>query len=173
EARKPLARQKKRRCQGVHETGRNWITVSGAMSGAIILIGLFLDQRRAELEVDRALDRGALVVAHVHRTRQFDEPVVERLVLFLEADAVLDVPQGLVDLLEFGALGGNVGLRCRMSAPRRLQRLQLAPHIGPLGFVMDALGLDLQDRDLVDQLAEGYRYFYRVHGRGLFGKATA
>src|SRR5699024_5019464 len=64
EARKPLAWQKKSRHQGVHGIGRNWVTMSGTRSGAIILIGLFLDQRRAELEVDRALDRGALVIAH-------------------------------------------------------------------------------------------------------------
>src|SRR5690349_4277022 len=37
---------------------------------AIVLVGLFLDQRRAELFVDGALDLGALVVADVDRARE-------------------------------------------------------------------------------------------------------
>jgi len=39
--------------------------------------------------------------------------------------------------------------------PGLLQRRQLLAHIGQLALVADALGLDLQDRDLVQQLAEG------------------
>jgi hypothetical protein len=39
--------------------------------------------------------------------------------------------------------------------PGLLQRRQLVAHIGQLGRIGDALGLDLQDGDLVEQLAEG------------------
>src|SRR3954470_15240337 len=73
---------------------------------SIILIRLLFDQRRAELEVDRALDRRALIVADVDRARELDELGVERFGFFFQADVVFDVPQRFVDAFEPGALGG-------------------------------------------------------------------
>ena len=57
------------------------------LPSAVLLVGLFLDQPRAELQVDALLDRGALVVGDVDRARELDEVAVEGLPRFLVADA--------------------------------------------------------------------------------------
>src|SRR5690606_12105134 len=132
---------------------------------AVVLVGLFLDQRGAELAVDIALDRGALVVAHVDRAREFHETGVECLFLLLDADAVLDVPQRLVHRTQPCALVGDVDARGRVRRPGRVEHFQLGAHIGELGRIADALGLDLEDGDLVDQLAEGNGCGYGAHAR--------
>src|SRR5690606_15489669 len=98
---------------------------------------------------------GALVVLDVHAACQGDELVVEGLRLLLDADVVLDHPQPLVDRLEPRTQFDDVARRGRMRHPGLLQRRQLGADIGQLGRVGHALGLDLQDRDLVEQFAVG------------------
>src|SRR2546421_7873308 len=66
----------------------------------ILPVRLLFNQPRPEQHIDALLDRRALVVAHVHRARQLDEIAIEALFGLLVADAILDVPQPLVDLLQ-------------------------------------------------------------------------
>ncbi|MNI90920.1 hypothetical protein D3C73_1485100 [compost metagenome] len=80
--------------------------------------------------------------------------MIEGLRLVLQADVVLDLPQLLVDRLQLSTQLGDVLYCRRVCHPRGLQRGQFLAHVGQLAFVTDALGLDLQDRDLVQQLAE-------------------
>src|SRR5690348_5916048 len=42
-----------------------------------------------------------------------------------------------------------------MGRPGLVEHAQLGAHVGELAWVGNALGLDLEDRDLVDQFAEG------------------
>src|SRR6185437_15779379 len=67
-------------------------------------IGLFLDQLRAEREVDAPLDGRPLVIAQVDRSGQLDEGRIEALGGLVLADAILDVPERRIDLLERGDL---------------------------------------------------------------------
>src|SRR5690348_3427645 len=92
---------------------------------AVVLVRFFLDQRRAELLVDRALDLGALVVADVDRARELDELRVEGLGFLLEANAVLDVPERFVDASERGALIHDVFARRVVDVPRRVEEIEL------------------------------------------------
>src|SRR4051812_40353000 len=66
-------------------------------------VALFLDQIGLEQRVDPPLDRGALVVALIDRSREPDELVAEPRFRFLPADRMLDMPQRFVDRAEFGA----------------------------------------------------------------------
>src|SRR5207253_747176 len=72
---------------------------------AVLPVRLLFDEARTELYVDALLDGRALVVAHVHRARQLDEIPIEALFGLLVADAILDVPQPLVDLLQRALIG--------------------------------------------------------------------
>ena len=53
---------------------------------AIGRVGLLLDDRRVQLQVDALLDSGALIVAQVDRARQFDEAGIKALLRLVPAD---------------------------------------------------------------------------------------
>ena len=115
---------------------------------------LFLDDRRVAAAVDLALDRRPAVVGDVDGARQRDEPFAEIARLLAQADLVLDVPQLFVDRGEFGLERRQVGaVEPRLAELRREQR-ELAAHVGELVGIVDPPLLDLQDGDLVDQLAD-------------------
>ena len=72
-----------------------------ARPGSIGLIGLFLDQIRAQQQIDLALDLAAPVIGAVDRAGQDDESLAEIAAPLAVADFVLDVPEPLVDRLQF------------------------------------------------------------------------
>jgi hypothetical protein len=73
----------------------------------------------------------------------------------LEPDPVFDVPEKFVDGLEPGALRPDVDARRRVRRPSLVEQSKFGAHVGELASVGHAFGLDFEDRDLVDQLAEG------------------
>ena len=129
----------------------NW--EAGAPALLVSLVALLFEDLGAQRHVQLALDRGAAVVRHVDRARELDELRVERLRGFLHADAVLDVPQRFVHLLELRHERAHVARRQGRGAPRLAQQRQLAPDVRELRRVAHALGLDLEDRELVEELA--------------------
>src|SRR5438270_4541300 len=94
---------------------------------AVWLIGLLFDEPGSELEVHALLDGGALVVGDVDLACQLDEFAVERLLRLLAADAILDVPQALVHLLQRALVLRHVEGRAAAIAPRPLQQVELEP----------------------------------------------
>src|SRR5579862_7655519 len=134
-------------------------------ASAVLLVGLLLDQPRAEQGVDALLDGGTLVVGQVDRARQLDEVAVEALLGLLVADAVLDVPQPLVDVLQGTLLDAELVRRGAALAPGLLEQRQFQFHVGELAGLHDARLLDAQDGDLVEQLARGDGYQDVLHAR--------
>src|SRR6185369_12168349 len=105
--------------------------------------------------VDGALEGGAAVVRPVDRASELDEARPEVLTPLTEAKLVLDVPQLLVHLPQLRRQSRQ--LRRLSQAPARLgQRLQLGADVPELGGVADALALDLQDGQPVEQVAGGH-----------------
>src|SRR6267154_2456577 len=120
---------------------------------AVRLVGLLLDEARPELQIDALLDRGALVVADVHGARQLDEIAIEALLRLLVADAVLDIPQSLVDVLERALILSEVVAPAAAVAPGLLEQREFQLHVGELAGIEDASLFDPQDGDLVEQFS--------------------
>src|SRR5262249_34523388 len=114
------------------------------------LVGLLLDQARPRCNVDRLLDAGALVVKPIDRARELDERRTEIAARVAVADGVLDLPQLRVHPLELGGEPRKLG---DVAEADGTQRRKLARDVLELTRIRDALGLDLEDGDLVDQLA--------------------
>src|SRR6185437_15412981 len=85
--------------------------LAGCGARPVGAVGLLFDERGAERKVDAPLDGRALIVAQVDRARQLDECRVEAAGCLVLADSILDVPEGRVDLLERGDLGGESARR--------------------------------------------------------------
>src|SRR5580704_10527674 len=132
---------------------------------AVLFVGFFLDQSRAELYVDALLDRGAFVVGDIHRTCQLDEFPVKSLLGFLVADPVLDVPQLLVDRHQPPLFGADVVGGSAAVLPGRFEQGELEFDVVEFGGLLDARQLDTQDSDLVQELARGQGYEYVFHKR--------
>ena len=122
----------------------------------VVLVGLLFHVAGTQRQVDGLLDARALIVLDVDAARQLHERIVESLRLLFQADVVFDVPQALIDRLQLGTQRGDVQCRGRVRRPGAVQRVQLIAHIGQLGRIAHALGLDLQDGDLVQQFTEGH-----------------
>src|SRR5690606_6648133 len=69
---------------------------------SVFRVALFFHDGRTEARVDLPLDCGAFIVGHVDRSSQINELLVERARALLVADAILDVPQLLVDPAQGG-----------------------------------------------------------------------
>ncbi len=85
---------------------------------------------------------------------------------FLVAQLVLDVPHALVDCLQLLLQHGQRRLTLQLLLQQRQQAVQLGAHVAQLGRIVDAFGLDLENGDLVDQLADRYRGQDGVHAVG-------
>jgi len=118
----------------------------------VLGIGLLLNQRRAGDIVDRALDLGPLVVGLIDGASKLDELVVKLLPLFLHPDPIFDLPKLRVDRLE---LGFEIGLPVALCRSRQVEKFLL--DVDEFESVGDALGLDLQDADLVENLTDANR----------------
>ena len=90
-----------------------------------------------------------------HVAGQPDETLVEVLRFFAVAQGILHVPHEFVDRLQFGAQRFQLHIRFEHLQPQRHQAIQLDTNVRQLRRVGDALGLDLQDGQLVDQLTHG------------------
>ena len=123
---------------------------------AVVLVRLLFHVAGTQRKVDGLFDARALIVLDVDATRQLHERVIEGLRLLFQTNVVLDIPEPLIDRLQFGTQGRDVLRRGRMRCPGAVQRVQLIAHIGQLCRIAHALGLDLQDGDLVQQLTEGH-----------------
>src|SRR2546423_2070712 len=131
----------------------------------IWLVRLLFDEPRSQLQIDALLDRRALVIAPVHRARQLDEIAIEALLGLLVADAILDVPQPLVDVLQRALIGRDVLRGAAAVPPGLLQQRKFQLHVDELGGIGDAHLLDPEDGDLVEQLARRDRNQDVFHGR--------
>src|ERR1700724_3129441 len=118
----------------------------------VLLVRLLFDQPRSELQIDALLDRRALVIGHVHRARQLDEIPMEALCGCLVPDAILDVPQALVDVLQRALSECDVLRGAAAVPPGLLQQSKFQLHVGELGGIEDAHLLDPENGDLVEQL---------------------
>ena len=143
------ANQSVRPSAGARMAGRR--TQSG--TGSVVGVVLLFDELRAQQLVDLALGGGAAVVRAVDRTCEFDEALAEVAVPLAVADVVLDLPEQLVDPAEFRCELVEFRRRVERLLAGRTQAPQLAVDVRELVRVADPLGLDLEDRDLVDQLA--------------------
>ena len=123
------------------------------------------DPGRAGQLVDVVFHRHPLAIGLVDATRQLDEGIVEGLRGLALAQGILDVPPPQVDRLEL--LLELMQLRCPLylGGQQRLQAFQLGTHIGQLAGIVDALGLDLQDGDLVDEFANRNRGKDGIHAK--------
>src|SRR6202023_2992350 len=131
----------------------------------VLLVRLLFDQPRSQLQIDALLDRRALVIGQVHRTRQLDEIAIEALFGFLVAGAILDVPQALVDVLQRALIEREVARGAAAVPPGLLEQRQFQLHVGELGGIEDAHLLDSEDGDLVEQLARRDGNEDVFHGR--------
>src|ERR1700732_2683653 len=131
----------------------------------VLLVRLLFDQPRSELQIDALLDRRALVIGHVHRARQLDEIPIEALFGFLVPDAILDVPQALVDVLQRALIECDVLRGAAPVPPGLLQQRKFQLHVGELGGIEDAHLLDPENGDLVEQLARRDGNENVFHGR--------
>src|SRR4029079_9590899 len=100
-----------------------------------------------------SLDRRTAVVRPVDAARQLDELGVERALRLLLAQAVLDLPQREVDLFQLDERGGDVALGERRRLPGLAQQVELAADVRELRGIGHPLGLDLEDAELVEELA--------------------
>src|SRR3984893_13420789 len=132
---------------------------------AVLPVRLLLDEARTELYVDALLDRGALVVGQVHRARQLDKIAIEALFGFLVADAILDVPQALVDVLQRALIERDVACGAAAVPPGLLQQRQFQLNVGELAGIEDAHLLDSENGELVEQLARRDGNEDVFHGR--------
>jgi len=81
------------------------------------------------------------------------------------AQAVLNLPHALVDCAQIALEVFQPGVRGQQRRGHGHQSCELAHYIRALGRILDPLGLDLQDADLVDQFTHGDR---RLDGIGRF-----
>src|SRR5688572_21640238 len=125
---------------------------------SVLLVGLLFDDGRAQQGVDALLDRRALVVGEVHGAGQLDEFFREALGAFLVADLVLDDPQFLVDLGEFGFRRAEIHRGGPRLLPGLLQQREFVLDVRHLGGIAHARCLDAQDGDLVEHFAGRNRY---------------
>src|SRR5690606_33013250 len=134
---------------------------------------LFLDELRAGQPVDVVLVADALAVVGGDRARQSDEFRTEVLRGFLRAQRVLHVPHALVDVAQLQLQRVQLRRAGAGLLPQRQQALQLAHDVGALARIVDALGLDLQDRDLVDELPDRDGDHDGVHAASAGGGAAS
>src|ERR1700727_17906 len=115
---------------------------------------VLLEQGGARERVDGAFDRRARIVFAIHRSRERDEARPEVSSALAGAKRVFDRPQALVHSSEL--IDHEIDWRFTRAvlAGEPLEQVQFATHIGELVRFADSLGLDPQDRDLVDQFAE-------------------
>src|SRR5262245_24396812 len=143
-------------------------TARGGGAQLVRRVGFFLDELGAGELVDLALGRRAPVIGSVDAARELDKRWPEIAPPFAVADVVLDPPQRLVDRAQLGFE------RCQRwrGGKRRLehagQRVELAADIGELAGIPDLLGLDLENRNLVDRFADRYGYLDPPPHRHLF-----
>lgn len=107
---------------------------------------------RTQFDIDPPLDRGPLVVGAIDRARKSDEGVVERSFPLLFPYSILDLPDGFVQSAQF-LLQQFYSLPLHGRRGERQKRLQFPHDIVARRSVMQSIGLDLQDGDLVDQFA--------------------
>src|SRR5581483_8938394 len=109
-----------------------------------------------------ALHLRTLVIRLVDGASQFDEGRSEIALPLAVTNRILDVPELLVDPLELSVERGKA---VHLGRAGREQELEFAMDILELRRIRNAFGLDLKDRDLVDELPHGDRY-RRRYGRG-------
>src|SRR5215471_4135849 len=100
------------------------------------------------------LDARPHVIDLIDTARQLDEALAEILARLELADFVLNLPKGRVydpqlarEAVDLVSVEARLGLDAA-------QQIELPGNIGSLGAVGDAVVLDLEDGDLVDQLAD-------------------
>lgn len=122
---------------------------------AVVLVGLFFLKGRAQQIVNLALDQEALIIGDVDGAGEADEFIAEVLIAFAEADVIFNDPEGFVDVFELGLKGAQalVFIRRQMRGYYVFQRLQFSANVGEFGFIMDALVLDGEDGDFINQFA--------------------
>jgi heptosyltransferase I len=138
-----------------------WIAAAGSWLAGffcrVVLIGFLFHKAGTQGEIDILLQLGPLVVGHVHRPRQLDEARPEIPGRFLVANIVLNHPQRFIDRLQLLAQLCDGDLVRHRLIPGATQLVEFKAHIFQFGGVGDALGLDLKDSDLVQNLAKGNR----------------
>lgn len=67
--------------------------------------------------------------------------------------AVLDRPQREIDPLQLAAKAGEFRARGNVLRQRGVEGSQFAAHVGAPEFIGDAIALDFENGDLVDQFA--------------------
>src|SRR5580658_7272419 len=93
-----------------------------ALGHAIRLVGFLFDDGGVELAVDAMLDRRALVVADIDRAGKLDERSIEALLRLMLADAIFDIPELRIHLLQFRLVGGDRRIVWQGASPGVLQQ---------------------------------------------------
>src|SRR5574337_357817 len=134
-----------------------------AASGSFVLsIGFFLDETGTGKLADGALDGRAPVVPEIDGPREPDEIRPEILPALAVPELVLHLPELAIHLPEFRRQLPQTVRRRDLPVSDRAQVLEFLPDMNQPGRVADLIGLDLQDRDLVDQLPRG-NFDHDVH----------
>src|SRR6056297_921087 len=120
---------------------------------SIFRVALFFENRRAQRFVDAALEGRALVVCPVDASCKFDEAVTEVAFALAVADFVFNIPEFFVEGFQFRPHAGYFGAFGGFSVPKAGEHVEFTLHVGALVRVVDALELDIQNRNLVQQLA--------------------
>src|SRR6056297_2046753 len=118
----------------------------------VSLVAFFFENGRAQRFVDAALERGALVVGLVHASGQLHEAVAEVAFALAVADFVFNIPEFFVEGFQFRPHAGYFGAFGGFSVPKAGEHVEFTLHVGALVRVVDALELDIQNRNLVQQL---------------------
>ena len=125
---------------------------------AIDRVLLFLHQIGPAQLVDSSLEGASLVIPMIYGTSQLNEPGAEVETPLTVADRVFDLPKFSVDSPELASrlldVGGVEPGRFQVSP----EQLQLFAHVSALCLATDAFCFELQNRDLVNELAYAHTH---------------
>lgn len=127
-----------------------WFPVEARL---VFSIALLFNYRRTEQFIELALQCRSSIILQVHGTRQTDETFVKDLAPFAIPLSFFDVPQPLVDRQQLLQQGRIVRLAPQLLMGNALEKPQLVSDVSTLRLILQALHLDTQDRDLVEQLS--------------------
>ncbi len=117
----------------------------------------FFDDCRSDKRVDVSFESGALVVFLIDASCESDKVRSEIAHPFALSDSVFDLPEGAVCALQFRRQSIEAVPR-DIAAPLQVaQQGQFAPDIEKFSRVRDALRLDFQNGEFVDQFSDRRR----------------
>ena len=103
--------------------------------------------------VNRALERRTPIVELVDRAGERDKCLAKVVARLTIANVVLDLPELRIDAFQFVYRLVNAGQRTKSAIADGCEGGELAANVAQLSLIAKAFGLDLEDRDAIEELA--------------------